>query len=307
MKEDFLHYVWKFQKFNGITLHTVAGETVQVRDPGTHNFNAGPDFLNAQILINDQLWAGNVELHVKSSDWYVHKHQDNPVYDSVLLHVVWEYNVAVFRANDAVIPTVEIKTMVLPTALKGYRSLLERQPTFIACEKDFSTIGSFTRTNWLERLYLERLQQKSEVLFEQLEKCTYHWEALFFQHICKSFGLKVNAASFLSIAQSVAFSVVQECSETTQTLEALLLGQAGLLNVSIEDAYLIRLQEEYAFLQKKYTLTNNTVVPPNYFRLRPLNFPTIRLAQVAALYATKEHLFSVLISATSIENIKFFS
>ena len=303
MKEDFLHYVWKFQKFTSSHLTTVAGETVQVVSPGQHNFNAGPDFLNAQLVIDGQLWAGNVELHLKSSDWYAHQHHDDEGYDSVLLHVVWEYNVAVFRANDTVIPTLELKQIVKPAAKQAYLNLIDKQATFIKCEQEFPSIDTFIVDNWLERMYLERLQQKTETIYTGLDKGFSHWEALLFQQLSKNFGLKVNGDSFLSIANSVPFSVVQKCKDNVLTLEALLFGQAGLLQKKVEDDYIKNLQNEYAFLQKKFKLTNQTVVTPKFFRLRPPNFPTIRLSQLAVLYSKEQHLFSRLIEATTKEKL----
>ena len=301
MKEDFLHYVWKYQKFAASVFYTVSGESIRVVHPGQHNGNSGPDFLNAQLIIDNQRWAGNVEIHLKSSDWYVHHHQDDCAYDSVLLHVVWEYNVAVFRANDAVIPALEIKNLVLPLALKGYDKLQREDVQFIPCERDFPRVDQFILDHWLEGLYLERLQQKTAQIIEEVSSLNNHWEALLFQQLCKTFGLKVNGVAFLSIAQSIPFSVVVKCRHNLQTLEALFLGQAGLLDTTINDDYIQGLKETYAFLKKKFNLCNKNGIAVNFFRLRPSNFPTVRLVQLAALYASNNHLFSAFISIKSKE------
>lgn len=298
MKEDFLHYVWKYQKLTTALLTTISGETVSVVHPGLHNTNAGPDFLNAQLVIDGQLWAGNVEIHVKSSDWYAHKHQDDFNYDSVLLHVVWEYNVTVFRENDEPIPTVAIKDRVTPAAVIGYKSLLSGHARFINCEQNFALVKEFTLENWLERVYIDRLQQKIVPLEKELRKTNNHWELLLFRQLCKTFGLKVNGESFASIAHSFPFSVVQKCKGNVFMLEALLFGQAGLLLGELEDAYAQRLQREYHYLVKKFKLSNSTVIAPKFFRLRPANFPTLRLSQLAVLYATSDYLFSLIINCT---------
>ncbi|WP_339698743.1 DUF2851 family protein [uncultured Marixanthomonas sp.] len=296
MKEDFLHYLWKFQKFTTTQLNTTDGQPVKILSVGRHNHDSGPDFFNAKLSIGDQLWAGNVEIHIKSSDWYAHHHEKDTAYDSVILHVVWEHDAEVFTKNDASIPTVEIKNVINDYTLQKYRKLVSKRNQWIPCEQDFSKVDDFTINNWLERLYFERLQQKSKLILKELKESNNHWEAVLFKLLAKNFGLKVNGDSFYSIAQSIEFSVIKKCAEKPLELEALLLGQGGLLHTSNEDPYLKELYKTYSYLAHKFHLSNAEVVAPKYFRLRPPNFPTIRLSQLAMLYREQQQLFSKLIS-----------
>lgn len=299
MNEDFLHYVWKFQKFTNTQLRTISGEPISVVAVGQHNLNSGPDFFNAKLTIGEQLWAGNVEIHIKASDWYAHQHQKDAAYDSVILHVVWEYDSEIFRKDETTISTLEVKSCIASEVFEAYQKLFKVKHKWINCEDDFAQIDSFLLKHWLERLYVERLEQKA-VKIEQLLKAHHnHWEAVLFELLCKNFGLKVNGASFLSIAQSVDFSVIQKCSHHQIDLESLLLGQAGLLEGGLEDVYYKALQQNYEYIKHKFQVSNHTVIQPKYFRLRPPNFPTIRLSQLATLYITHKKLFSTVVGIAS--------
>tara|TARA_R100000306_G_scaffold6864_7_gene9192 strand:- start:3406 stop:4680 length:1275 start_codon:yes stop_codon:yes gene_type:complete len=302
MKEDFLHYVWKFQKFTTSQLKTTDGQSVKVISVGQHNYDSGPDFFNAKLSIEKQLWAGNVEIHLKSSDWYVHNHEKDRAYDSVILHVVWEHDADVFTKEDSPIPTVEIKSIINTATLGKYRKLFSKKQQWIPCEPELSYVESFTVHNWLETLYFERLQQKSQLILKELEKSNNHWEAVLFNLLAKNFGLKVNGDAFYSMAQSLDFSTVKKCTEKQSELEALFLGQSGLLEGINEDGYFQELQKTYKYLVHKFQLSNDEVVMPKYFRLRPPNFPTIRLSQLAVLYAVEKQLFSKVISTSKKED-----
>ncbi|WP_372938083.1 DUF2851 family protein, partial [Seonamhaeicola sp.] len=161
MQEDFLHYIWKFKKFQLQNLKTTSREPIVINSVGKHNHNSGPDFFNAQIKINGQLWAGNVEVHIKSSDWFLHNHENDKAYDNVILHVVWEDDTQIFRKNNTVIPTLELKNLVEPNILNNYQSLIFKQDKWINCEQDFLQTDDFVLNNWLERLYFERLEIKA--------------------------------------------------------------------------------------------------------------------------------------------------
>jgi|26BtaG_2_1085354.scaffolds.fasta_scaffold00001_12 hypothetical protein len=301
MKEDFLHYVWKFQKFDGINFFTSNRENLHIINPGGHNVDSGPDFFNAQVEIDGQIWAGNVEIHIKSSDWYAHNHQLDPAYDNVILHVVWAHDTEIFRRDGTTIPTLILKEKISKNTLSQYQQLFSNPKKWIYCENDFGNIDSFTMDNWLERLYLERLERRNAVLQEELNFTQNHWEALFFRMLCKNFGLKINGESFLSIAQSIDFSIISKCSHDLQTLEAVLLGQAGLLNSDKSDWYSQKLKSNYEYVKHKYSLINQNMIAPKFFRLRPPNFPTIRFAQLAALYAKEQTLFSKIIELKTTE------
>lgn len=302
MQEDFLHHIWKFKKFQIQNLKTETNETISINSVGQHNFNSGPDFFNAKLKINDQLWAGNVEIHIKSSDWYLHNHEQDPAYDSVILHVVWEHDTEIFRKDNTPIPTLVLRDYIDFTLLNNYKKLFAKQNSWINCENDFASTDSFVFNNWLERLYFERLERKADTIELLLEESKNNWEAVLFKMLAKNFGLKVNGEAFFSLAQSVDFSVVRKTQSNLQSLEALLFGQANLLSDSVEDAYFIALSKEYEFLKQKFQLKENQVLPLQFFRLRPPNFPTIRLSQLANLYHEHQNLFSKIIEFDKLED-----
>jgi len=302
MQEDFLHYIWKHKKFRFNNLETTTGESIVVTSVGQHNFNSGPDFFNSKIKVGDQLWAGNVEIHIKSSDWFLHSHEQDQAYDNVILHVVWEDDTEVFRKDNTPIPTLQLKDVVDVTMLNNYEKLFAKQNKWINCENDFPSTDDFVLSNWLERLYLERLERKSETINTLLVASKNDWESVFFKMLTKNFGLKVNGESFFSLAQSIDFSIIRKTQSNPQVLEAFLFGQAGLLEQDIENAYYLSLKNEYKFLKQKFGLQNNQVLPLQFFRLRPPNFPTIRLSQLANLYNKHQNLFSKVIELNEVED-----
>ncbi|HET8884758.1 MAG TPA: DUF2851 family protein [Salinimicrobium sp.] len=305
MEEAFLHYLWKYKKFDFTNIQTSKRQEIIIIDVGTHNENSGPDFFNSKIKINNQLWAGNVEIHLKSSFWYSHNHDIDPNYDNVILHVVWEHDAEVFRKNKSVIPVLELKNLVSESSLLQYEELfLKHSSKWINCENHFGSFGNFELQNWLERLYFERLEEKSNFLFQNLEKRENDWEAVLFGMLAKNFGLNLNGDAFLSVANSIPFSVVRKVAKNVSELEALFFGQAQLLEIGIEETYFLKLKNEYEFQKRKYKLDNSAITPMKYFRLRPDNFPSIRLAQLAALYASKEKLFSKIIVAKRVFEIR---
>ncbi|MBW2960845.1 DUF2851 family protein [Mesonia aestuariivivens] len=302
MKEDFLHYLWKFKKFDFLTAKTTEAETLQLLNVGQHNLqSSGPDFFNAKLKIADQVWAGNVEIHLKSSDWYAHKHEQDANYDNVILHVVWEHNVEVFRKDETKIPTLQLKNYVHEYTLQNYLNLVNGPEKWINCETNFASVHDFLLKNWLERLYVERLQEKSKLIFQLLENSENDWEAVLFKLLTKNFGLNKNGTVFLQMASSIPFSTVRKINEEL-SLEALFFGQANMLNVDIDDAYFLQLQKEYEYVKQKFKL-NSIHEKPAFFRLRPHNFPTLRLSQLAQLYLQHKTLFSKLKSSTTLEEL----
>lgn len=307
MREDLLHFVWKYQKFSGQSLMTTDKITVQVKNPGTHNHGAGPDFFNARLLIGGQEWAGNVELHVKSSDWYAHGHENDLNYNNVVLHVVWEDDVSVFRKDGSAIATLVLKDYLSRALLMGYRKLLEdSKKAFINCEQDIASVDGFLLDNWLERLFFERLEQKSAAVFELLDQCQNDWEKVLFSLLMKSFGSKVNGEAFLDIARILDFSIVRKVAHDALQLEALLFGTAGLLHEDHLDAYHNQLKQSYGFLENKFNLGGVGIRPPAFYGLRPNNFPTLRLSQVAVLYHKVPNLFSEVVEAKRLSEIVSF-
>jgi len=302
MQEDFLHYLWKHKKINVANLKTTKGEAVTLLNVGEHNHNTGPDFFNAQLKIGNQLWAGNLEIHLKSSDWYLHNHETDSNYDNVILHVVWEHDTEIFRQDNTEIPTLELKHYVSTDALHNYQKLFGNTLKWINCENDFALIPKFTISNWLERLYFERLERKANSIEKVLEQSENNWEAVLFKLLAKNFGLKVNGDSFFSLANSFDFKIVRKQHSKLLSLEALLFGQAQLLEVDCQEAYFLELKKEYNFLKQKFNLSSQNVMPLQFFRLRPPNFPTIRLSQFANVYYTHQNVFSKIIETNKLDD-----
>jgi len=301
MNESLLHFLWKLKLFSVKKLKSTNGEIIHIISNGIHNLNTGPDFLNAKIEIENQVWVGNVEIHINSSDWYKHSHQTDKNYDAVILHVVWEHDVEIFRKNNAKIVTLELKNYISKEVLNNYNQLFSKNKKWINCENEIQSVDSFIFENWLERLYFERLEQKSSIIQEILATNNNNWEATLFIVLAKSFGLKVNGEAFLNFANSFDFSIVRKVSNNAEQLEALFFGQAGLLTNENEAIYFEKLKKEYEYLRIKFNLTPLLGGQVQFFRLRPNNFPTIRLSQLANLYSKYQNLFSKIIEINSLE------
>ena len=294
MTEDFLHYLWRYKLFNTSILETTNKQTIFIKKGGVHNKNEGPDFLNAHLEIDNQLWVGNVEIHIKSSDWYLHKHEEDVNYDAVILHVVWEHDVDIYMKNSKPLPTLELKKFVNESLLKNYNSLIYQKQNWIPCENQITSIDDFLWNNWLERLYFDRLERKAQIIKEFLQHTKYDFEATAFLLLAKNFGLKINGDAFLQMAKSIDFSVVRKVRSDEQQLMALFFGQAGFLEEDIQDTYHKNLKDNYVYLKHKYRLKPISRNLFQFFRMRPNNFPTIRLAQLVALYFKHQNLFSKL-------------
>lgn len=302
MKEDFLHYIWKFKKFDTLNLKTFNGEEITIINIGQYLELAGPDFFNAQIVIGNQKWAGNVEIHLKSSDWYVHHHERDEAYENVILHVVWEHDTEIFRSNNSEIPVLELKNYVDVATISNYKSLISPK-SWIFCEKQLATMPQFVWTNWQERLFFERLERKSNPIFELLKQTNNDWEAVLFCLLAKNFGLNTNGEIFLKMAKSILFSIIRKEGFEVENLEALLFGNTGLLDIEKEDNYFKDLKFRYFYLLHKYQMEKKLVEPVQFFKHRPDNFPTIRLSQLANLYHSRQNLFSKISSSTSVKTI----
>lgn len=305
MKEDLLHFIWGQKKLHGRQLTSTANEAINIKAPGVPNQYSGPDFFNAKIEIDTQIWVGNVEIHLKSSDWYVHHHQTDSNYDNVILHVVWEDDVAVFRKDGSVIPTLELRHYVPKKLLQNYQNLLQKsKPKFINCEKDFAQIDSFLVEHWLHRLYIERLEQKSNRIEELLKKSNNDWEGVLFALLARNFGSKVNGDFFLDRAAQLRFSIIRKVSDSLEVLESLLFGHFGLLEANdCTDQYFLKLQKEYQYLCRKFDLPP-VLSKPEFFGLRPPNFPTIRTSQLANLYTKEQNLFAQIVDASTLEDMQ---
>lgn len=306
MRENLLHFIWKYKKLPLEHLLTTKNEIISLVDVGLHNDLAGPDFLNAKIRIGGQLWAGNVEIHLKSSDWFAHHHEIDANYNNVILHVVWEDDMSVFRKDRSEVPTLELKNYISKPLLEAYHQFFDnRNIKFINCERELKSVDGFLFRNWLERLYFERLERKSSLILNLLSESKNDWERVLFILLLRNFGSKVNGDSFYSLAQALDFSIFRKVQGNLFQLESLLLGTAGLLeDDSLVDGHYIDFKKEYGFLKTKFNLNTTGVLPPQFYGLRPPNFPTIRLSQLANLYNGRQNLFSQLMEADSISEIR---
>jgi hypothetical protein len=302
MKEDFLHYLWRFKKFDTLNLRTSQNESITIIKTGDYLELAGPDFFNAQIIIGDQKWAGNVEIHLKSSDWYVHAHEKDAAYENVILHIVWQHDTDIYGKNNRQIPVLVLKDYVSVEILSNYNALLTPK-SWIFCEKEIAKIDGFIFRNWQERLFFDRLERKSKIIFDLLEETNQDWEAVLFSLLAKNFGLNTNGNSFLQIAKSIPFSIVRKESFEVENLEALLLGASGLLEDEKEDVYFTDLKIRYYYLLNKYQFEKSHIDSVQFFKHRPDNFPTIRLSQLANLYQKHQNLFSKIIVLKSVKSV----
>lgn len=298
MTERLLQFIWQFQYFNKSELSISTGEILQIIYPGQLNTNQGPDFLNAKIKIRNTIWAGHIELHFKTSDWNKHNHHNDDNYSNVILHVVWEDD----SAQQNAIPVFEIKERVSKILLQRYEGLMDAAG-FIACENNIGSVRDITWKSWKVRLLAERLTRKAKWVETNLEQSNYHWEEIFWWLLARNFGMKVNADAFEEMARSIPLSILAKHKKQIHQLEALLLGQSNLLKGNFEEDYPKMLQKEYEFYKKKYKLRPISKAP-FFLRMRPGNFPVIRLAQLAMLVCESAHLFSKIKEAVSINELK---
>ena len=305
MREDLLQFIWKYKKLQLEQLVTTNNETLVVIDVGLHNQQAGPDFFNAKINIDGQLWAGNVEIHINSSDWYIHHHEKDINYENVILHVVWKDDMTIYRKDNTEIPTLELCHYIPNNILSNYQNLFEKKNTkFINCENEISGIDEFIVNNWLELLYIERLEHKSIMVNELLVSSKNDWESILYILLLKNFGLKINGESFFSLAKAFDFHIVRKLQKNLLQLESTLFGLTGLLNDdSIIDPYYAALKNEYHYIKHKFDLNETGVLAPEFFKLRPPNFPTIRLSQFANLFSENHNLFDKVVKATTIADL----
>ncbi|MCK0132457.1 DUF2851 family protein [Flavobacteriaceae bacterium F08102] len=301
IKEDFLHYIWKLQQFSPEDLRSSEGTPIEVIKPGIHNHNAGPDFFNAKLRIGSLLWVGNVEIHIQSSDWFAHGHETDPNYDNVILHVVWEHNMTIFSANEYQIPTLILSAYTPEDILKNYTHLIGGKHRWMHCENQLHKVDKRLIHLCVERMFVERLEQKTIRIFRRLTLLNNDWEALLFEILSRNFGLIVNADAFESLAQQLSFNGVRKVWGNRLQLEALLYGQAGMLSENHQIPYYQKLQREYAYLYTKLKLSSGGLIRFQFFRLRPHNFPTLRIAQLASLYHKEQNLFSKLMEITDIK------
>jgi len=301
MKEEFLHYIWKYKLYKSGNLKTISGQKVEIIKPGIHNFDSGPDFFNAKIKIDKTVWSGNVEVHINSSDWYSHNHHINKAFDNVVLQVVYNHDKEVFRTNGELIQTLELKFD--NRLLNTYENLLQSK-LWIPCEKEISKVDKFIVDQWIVKLAFERLEEKSNRINDLLQQFNNNWETAFYIQLAHNFGFKLNGEPFELLAKSLPLSYLAKHKNSLLQIEALLFGQAGFLNDPDGDDYYKSLQKEYQFLKSKFNLKPIEKHLWKFLRSRPGNFPTIRIAQFAMLIFKSSALFSKIIESKNIDEIK---
>lgn len=303
MRESFLHFLWRSRRFDAQNLCTTEGQPIDIQYVGEHNTHAGPDFFNARLRIGHTLWAGNVEMHLRASEWLAHGHSDDVAYDNVVLHVVLEEDKPILRPSGERIPCIELRDRIPSKLLENYERL-EREQSWIPCQSSFLDVPGIVRLHWLDRLLVERLEEKTAAISEVLLATENHWEEAFYRLLARHFGLKVNMEPFEALARSLPLLLLAKHKSSLLQVEALIFGQAGFLEGKWADAWPNELAREYRHLAHKYGLTPLAVSQWKFLRLRPANFPTVRLAQFAALVHQSLHLFSKLLETNNLRDIE---
>ena len=303
MKEKLLQYIWQFQYFNKNELTTTDGETLRIIHRGNYNTNQGADFSEAKVKIGDTIWAGNIELHIHSSDWNLHHHSADKNYNNVILHVVWKHDEEIKDNAGNTLPTLQLQDRISNLVLDKYEGLMNSS-SFIPCENHLHTINHLALLSWKQRLLAERLASKSAIIFSFLRQNNFHWEETFWWLIARNFGIKVNSEAFEKIARSLPVSILAKHKNQVQVVESLLFGQAGLLEKVFSEDYPKMLQKEYRFYKNKYGL-DRPQLQLFFLRMRPANFPSLRLAQLAMLISNSTHLFSKVKESRSVLEIKY--
>ncbi len=301
MTEEFLHYIWKYRLIDQYLVST-SGEQLVIIQPGSYNTDSGPDFFNARIKINNTVWAGNVEVHIYSSDWYQHQHQRDQAYDNIILHVVYEDDKPVVRQNGEPVPTVELKGHFKQLLYDKYTYFMTNK-NWIPCEKLIHSVDRFVMNNWVDRLMIEKLENKAAEITSHFLLNKSNWEQTFYEFLARNFGFKVNGSPFQLLAKSLPLNILAKHKDDKFQLEALLYGQAGLLQKVFSDDYPKSLKKEYLFLRKKYNLVPVDPHLWRFMRMRPSNFPTIRISQFSDLIYQSSHLFSNIIEKKSLKEL----
>lgn len=301
MNEDILSFIWRFQYFDSSDLQTADGQIISVTHPGIRNSDSGPDFSNARIQIDGVSWAGAIEIHVNASDWDRHGHKN---YESVILHVVWNDDKVLFRNDGTTIPTLALNGKVRHSILKRY-ALLQNSVDSIPCGNQFAEVNDILKFSMLDRVILERLNKKADLVLNLLDQNQNDWEETAYQWIGQHFGFKLNDPPFLHLCQITSWKTVRKLHTNRLQLEALLFGNAGLISDSEDDEYIATLRNEYAYLCQKYNIqTTMNAHEWKFLRLRPPGFPTVRLSQFAHFLQKTQNIFSDIVAKRGLSSYR---
>lgn len=299
--EQLLHYVWKHKIFPLKELKTTTGQQVEVIDTGLANTDAGPDFFNAKLKLDGVLWIGNIEIHERSSDWFKHGHHADAGYNSVILHIASEIDTEISRSNGERIPQIQL---ICPEAVRtNYKELLETD-SYPPCYRIIPSLPPFTAHSWMTALQMERFEQKATLLNERLKRCQGNWEDAFFITLARNFGFGLNGDALETWAHRLPFRAVDKHRNDLFQIEAIFFGQAGILEDSDGDGYYLRLKKEYTYLQHKFGLIPMDASLWRFLRLRPANFPHIRIAQLACLYHRAYGLLSRIMETETLQGVR---
>ena len=294
MNEMFLHYVWRHRLYLSANLKTTDGETISVIHPGFSHHHAGPDFKQAIIRIGDITWAGDVEIHIHSSDWLKHHHHEDTKYQSIILHVVYQHDLILYDTGTRYFPTIELGSLINKALIERYKNLI-CSDFKLPCQNQIKEIDSLRFCSFLSGIAMERMQRKQQHVFSILHQCEENWEETFFRILTASFGFKSNLPAFELLAQSLPYKYIAKHAHVKLQIYALIFGQAGMLDNACEDEYFVLLHDEYQYLRYKYNLTPIPYKCWNYLRLRPSNFPAVRLAQLSELLHSYPSLFHTIL------------
>jgi hypothetical protein len=306
MKEEFLHYLWKHRLYDADNLIDNDGNKIEVINTGEYNRDAGPDFFNARISIAGTVWAGNIEIHTRASHFDLHGHQRDPAYNNVILHVVAEKDKKVFNTLGEEVLTSEITFD--PLLYEKYADLINN-PGIIACQDELKCVDSIFVNHWLSSLVIERLQQKADMILRLLSETGNDWEEVFYRVLVRYFGFRVNTEPFEMLATALPFRIIRKHADNRFQVEALLFGTAGMLEEglfreAVNDKYFLELTKEYRILSVKYNLHPVHGWLWKFSRLRPSNFPTIRISQLSAMLCSAGGLFSKSVEENDFRRLK---
>lgn len=309
--EQLLHYTWKHKLYPLKELITSDGQRVEIVDPGLHNRNAGPDFFNAKIRIGSTMWVGNVEIHDKSSDWYQHGHDKDSRYDNVVLHVAAELDTEVMKSNGEYVPQLQLS---VPDDVLTHYDELQKTDEYPPCYKVIPHLSALIIHSWMAALQTERLEQKTEAIRKRAELCNGSWEDAYFVTLARNYGFGINGEVFEQWAYNIPLNAVAHHRDDLFQIEAIFMGQAGLLELdsipeyyqkdALNDGYFAKLRNEYQYLAHKFSMKPIDFKLWRFLRLRPQNFPHIRISQLANLYYQQKAGLSQLIECETLDELK---
>ena len=305
MTEALLHTIWKYKLLGQTQFKGSKQEDIEVVSIGEHNQDSGPDFFNSKIKINDILLAGNVEIHIKTSDWLKHNHQQDKAYDNLVLHVVYEHDKELPQNEKFNVSVLELKNYISSSLLEQYNQLQLSKQT-IPCGKSISTVPDIIWKTWLDRLAVSRIEQKTAYIEHLLEYCKSNHEDALYILLCRNFGFKINNDAFELLGKLLSYSTLKKYADNPIQIESLLFGTAGLLDELFEDKYPKQLQNEFEFLKHKHQLIALKKEQWKFSKTRPVNFPTIRIAQLASLINKQQSLYHLIEQKPDLKTLQLF-